>query len=1213
MFERIKNALSGKGGQSATAALFSDALQPLKGVSAELHQRSVAFITEGEDPTVLLDLAAQPAGLAYRLLAHPGDLEPWYWVQDDVAKILQQLDIIPRSSRSHDRAERIHGLRDKAYRSDAPSVIQWIRLARLFEAVNPTPNRSSKAVPVWFTALTNDLVASAHSVKSGPSKQSDLLTTRPLWTADRLASMLSEEGVADGDVPTVMLVGLFQDTDQFSATRALPADLPGVTAYLVAHASSVPGSAMSSLSASGRSLLAERSTKDPALANAVAHLLATLTVDTSKNARGAAIKALQTLDPSTQATTLTSVLAKAPASRSAEIVEYLAGSEGGNDVLQAAAAANARLVPLIDQATARRETIEAAPEAAPLEVPDFTPFPETSAEPAKAEVRRALELVIARSKDSEHQAARKNAARAAAVTEADLDDLVAIAEGSRGGEAKLLKHYNHWWLAEVAPSLTPLHLLRLGKGTRSRMSPAWLFRGRVDTETDPRVLEDALRRTGHQVDDIAGWVQQEADPAGAWPWAAEHPTVMAAWLNENYTAPKALLILREFPSLPPALVPQIAALAMGSSRVTRPLAQQVLSTYPAARELAEQALGDGRGEIRAAAGAWLASLADPAAVGALRAALAKEKREVPRASFLRALEASGDDISADLSPEVLLAEATKGLKAKAPASLSWFDFNLLPAVRWSDGTPVDPTIIRWWVILADKMKNPNGDGLIDRYLSLLDPEDASHLGTTVLRAWVAQDTRHPSDEESRTYAAVVGAERYRNAQDWVARIKANPKWANSLVYAEEQAAIPEEKQIASAYAEHQATYLGSATADKGLLALTTRMNGIDLAAAVQAYLRNNGGRRSQIESLIFALYANGQPAALQLLLSVARRHKMAGIQATALALVEEVADSRGWTPDELADRTIPAAGFTEDRVLHLDYGPREFIGRLTPAGTIELSTSDGRIIKSLPDARADEEADTVKETKKQLSTARKELKAVIALQSSRLYEAMCAGRTWTVDDWTEFLANHPLMSQLVPRLIWLENPGTQDQRAFRPTEDGALIDSSDEDVVLAPGATIGLAHRTTLGDEAAQEWRQHLSDYAVTPLFDQLSATLPAFAEGATGLDDLKGHLTDTFSFRGVAGKRGYQRAAAEDGGWFTEYLKPFASSGLTAVLGFTGSYLPEENITCATQTLTFRRRNKPVRLDDIPPVMLAECYSDYAALAALGPFDVDYEKKAQL
>ena len=92
-------------------------------------------------------------------------------------------------------------------------------------------------------------------------------------------------------------------------------------------------------------------------------------------------------------------------------------------------------------------------------------------------------------------------------------------------------------------------------------------------------------------------------------------------------------------------------------------------------------LGNGRSEVRRTAAEWLARLGDADAVPALRAALAKERSEVVRAALLTSLESLGEDISVDLAPAALLAEATKGLRSKAPVSMAWFDLDSLPDAR----------------------------------------------------------------------------------------------------------------------------------------------------------------------------------------------------------------------------------------------------------------------------------------------------------------------------------------------------------------------------------------------------------------------------------------------------------------------------------------------------------------------------------------------------
>ncbi|PZU33783.1 MAG: hypothetical protein DI576_06325 [Actinomyces sp.] len=510
------------------------------------------------------------------------------------------------------------------------------------------------------------------------------------------------------------------------------------------------------------------------------------------------------------------------------------------------------------------------------------------------------------------------------------------------------------------------------------------------------------------------------------------------------------------------------------------------------------------------------------------------------------------------------------------------------------------------------MRNPSGRGLVDRYLSLLEPGDAEVLAAHVTRAWTVQDTRPPEAEESRAHAQVAGRQRYDYAQQWLARCRANPSWAGDLNRAEAAAAVPLEEQIAAAYAEHQRTYVGSSMPDKGLLAFAVRMDGGELAGLVRSYMRDNPNRRAQLEALVRVLHANSSPEALQVLLDVARRHRMLSVQRAAAALAQEAADERGWSADELADRTIPTAGFDDDGLLRLSFGDRELTGRLAPDFKIVLFDAAGKVRKSLPAPRVDEDPEVVKETRKRLTAARKEAKAVLSLQTGRLHEAMCGSRTWRGADWRRYLAGHPLVGRLVTRLIWTAVPaGGGEAVTFRPTEDGTFVGADDADVPLADDAMVGLAHGTLLSAAQAEAWRAHLADYEVEPLFDQLSATVPRIGGSQKVLTDLQGHVTDTFTFRGAATRRGYQRGKMLDGGNFEDYVKELPSANLTAVLGFTGSRVPEENRSCATTGLYFTRGERQIGLADIPPILLAECYADYEAMAALGPFDPDWEENA--
>ena len=1201
--------------------LVDRALLPLRAVDGALHDRAVDYVVDGAHPQVLSEVASFGEGPDECL--RPAC--PSFRVDDAWKSRLRRLGVVwVGGSRE---GEPILELRSSLYRSGAPSAPQWARLGRLLDAVHRTAASprlvTPEAVPAWLDVLLADVLCSAGiRFNWGPTmaETARITRVRPGWDVDRVVGLLAEDGTGGPDLPAAVFLTAFSDADdprhysQRVRRCPLPAVLPGVIDYLADYADALPASLMDGLTAQERRHVLTRMKADPSWAVACIHLLAALAVNSSKELRREAVALLRGMDPAARDAAAVLALAGAPASRAVELVE-LVSAEGGDEVLSKAAGANRRLAGLIARTRARRDALVGeGDEEAPIEVPPFTPIDtDVRAAPAKAELRAALDRA------AERGGAGRPRTGADRVTDADLDALVAVADGGGGDLPKSLERLGAWWIIVHAPSLTLTHTVRL---IATEHSPSYKLAVHrcIAARADPRALLDLMTRSGLDADDATEKMKKDIfyrfDPRVSWPWFAERPELLREALGRPDSAARALEIVGAMPRVPAGLPAVVAGIAVGDSKVNRPLAQAALRSHPRVRVLAEQALGERRAEARASAAAWVGSLGQGASVPALTAAARKEKKDVVRTALLTALGECGGDLGEFLSPRALGAEAARGLKSKTPASLAaWFDFDSLPAVHWADGTEVDPAVIRWWVVLADRLKNPNGRGIIALYLSLLEPADAAALAGRVVRAWAERDTRHPDPEESRAHAQIAGRWAYDHAQQWLAQCRANKKMADSLEWAESQAAITLEDRIAAAYAEHQRTYAGSAAADKGLLAFAAGMDDGELAELVRAYMRDNPGRRAQFDALVHCLYANGRDRALQVLLGVARRHKMAGIQATAAALVRQIASERGWSAEELADRTVPTAGFDGDGLLRLSYGQRDFTGRLTLDFKIEVSDETGKTRKSLPPARAGEDAEAVRAAKKRLSAARKEAREVLTLQTERLYEAMCASRTWPAAEWRELLAGHPLVGRLVTRLIWTAAPPGGETLTFRPAEDGELLGADDAVVELDERARVGLAHRVQLADEEAAAWREHLADYGVEPLFDQLSATAPRVAEGQMEMRDLQGHMTDTFALRGAAVKRGYKRGEVMDAGTFYDYVKGFAALGLSAVLGFTGSWVPEDKIPCATKGLSFTRGDDDyeyeIPLTEVPPVLLAECRADYEALAALGPYDPDWKKKA--
>lgn len=690
----------------------------------------------------------------------------------------------------------------------------------------------------------------------------------------------------------------------------------------------------------------------------------------------------------------------------------------------------------------------------------------------------------------------------------------------------------------------------------------------------------------------------------------QRPRSGKASLSEN----AALGLLAWMPQIPARLLHPILNVALAGSKNGRAQARALLTKAQGIDDAIIARLTDGKKGVRASTAEWIGTRGMKHAIPALKTALKKDKAEEARAAMLTALSKLGEDISEHFSEKALLAEAKKGLAKPIGKSMQWFPFAAVPHLKWSDGKAVDPTIVKWWIVLAEKLKDPAGNALFELYLDRLKPEDAEHFSLFLLQSFIERDTESCSEEEALA-AAKVSADRQQGWwQQWHQR---NPNKADEYPF-------NYDKVFAQAKASKLAEPVHSCSENRGFLGLTMRAPGRDAGALVRRYLKDYGHKVAQSKALLTALARNPAPAAIQVILAVANRHKQKSVLALAKDLIAGIADARGWTADELADRTIPDAGFDETGIMELPCGE----GRLFKAiyrgdGKIDLQNTDGKVVKSLPTARNDADKEEVGASKKVLSGARKEVKLVETMQRQRLYEAMCVGRTWEPEIWTSCLQKQVIVGRLCQRLVWLGlDADGKVLVAFRPLEDGSLTSNTDDTVTLDGVTTITLAHQALLSEAESEAWATHLSDYEVAPLFTQFGGSILVAdkdLQNATEITDRKGWMIDNLKLQSVTSKLGYDKGEASDGGGYYEYVKRFDGVGLRAVIEFSGSYMgANESFPCALHGLKFEpipgqryRTVKALRIGDVPPVLLSEAWGEYHAVAAAGTgFDPEWEKK---
>ena len=790
-----------------------------------------------------------------------------------------------------------------------------------------------------------------------------------------------------------------------------------------------------------------------------------------------------------------------------------------------------------------------------------------------------------------------------------------------------------WRKLAAADGMTPVAVLTIGE---------FLFRAWNDyTGINYQVVDgiNAYRQTHNDLDLLTlSLIVQKlgADPANvlrcycaidsfsvgwpadaAWPYFAHHAELVNRFLlatdeSHNFRRANLFKAIATLPWPHEATIGILFDLALGTGKTERAAAQRALANHAGKESRIAAALAHSKAEVRTVAARWLQELGWRGAIPELEAAVAREKNDVAKGALLDTLERFGQPLEKYLDRAALQKEAVKALAKGLPKDFEWFPWSVIPAVRWADnGEQVSAEVLRLLLVQAVKQKTAEPNVILRKFCGLFDAHDRERFGQFVLEAWLQEDTKPIPLEEAEKNARQWA----RQVLDWMQRApqhyRDGPLWGKS-----------EDELFAHYLPANMRVIAGSAIASKGVLAVAAACATERAVAPVGRYLKEYYGMRAaQCKALVVMLAWIEHPSATQLMLSVGNRFRTKSIQEEATQQAHALAERRGWSLAELADRTIPSGGFDETGTLELSYGERSFIAKLLPDFKIELFNPEGKKIAALSEPRADDDVEQAKASKQALSSAKKEIKNIVTLQTERLHEALCTERDWPFADWDIYLNRHAIVRRLLQRLVWAQVENGQVVRTFRPLDDGTLTDVEDNEVELPGDARVRLAHDTILPPDVVAAWRSHLTDYDVAPLFQQLGKgtyTLPEGRAGQKLIKDFEGYLLESFALRGRATKLGYARGSTGDGGWFYTYEKRFPTLGIVAVIEFSGNGLPEENRTVALLALSFRSTDDKASqrhgmiLGGVPKVLLSECYSDLSTLAAEGGgFDPEWEKKS--
>jgi hypothetical protein len=295
----------------------------------------------------------------------------------------------------------------------------------------------------------------------------------------------------------------------------------------------------------------------------------------------------------------------------------------------------------------------------------------------------------------------------------------------------------------------------------------------------------------------------------------------------------------------------------------------------------------------------------------------------------------------------------------------------------------------------------------------------------------------------------------------------------------------------------------------------------------------------------------GTDVALMLLNGIAQKVKFKGLQDKAREKIAEIADARGLTAEELADRLVPDLGLDEKGTLVLDFGTRRFTVAFDETLKPWVRDEAGKRLADLPKPNRGDDPEKAKAATEVFRALKKDSKTVASQQLVRLELAMCSGRRWTPEVFATFLAGHPLVGHVARRLVWGAY-GENDALlgAFRVAEDGSYATATDDVFQIPSGAKVGVVHPLGLAEEDASAFGQVLADYQIVQPFRQLGRDVHRLTDEeqvGTELRRFDGTRVPTGKILGLE-SRGWQRGAPQDGGvswWYEKVL----GDGLEAIL----------------------------------------------------------------